>query len=55
MPFMIDYVCILFVGDGVKRRLRRIIQQHVGPGKNTGEKREVRCMIAYITSDGASR
>jgi hypothetical protein len=24
--FMIDYICVLFVGDGVKRRPRRIIR-----------------------------
>jgi hypothetical protein len=35
---VIDNLCALFVGDSVKRRSRRIIRQHVGLERNTGER-----------------
>jgi hypothetical protein len=36
---MIEYFPVLFVGDGVKSRPRRIIRQHAGLERNTGEVR----------------
>jgi hypothetical protein len=36
---MIDCLQGLFMGDGIKRRPRHIIQLHVGLGRNKGETR----------------
>jgi hypothetical protein len=36
---MAGCLCVLFVGDRVKRRPRRIIRYHVGKERNTGESR----------------
>jgi hypothetical protein len=35
-----DYLCVLSVGDGVKRWHRRIIRSRLGLERNTGEGRE---------------
>jgi hypothetical protein len=36
---MINYVCVLFVGDGVKLSSRLTIRQYVGLESKTGENR----------------
>jgi hypothetical protein len=36
---MTEYLCVLFVGYGVKRRPRRIIRYQMGRVRNTGESR----------------
>jgi hypothetical protein len=35
----VDYLCVLFVGDGIKRRPRCIVRKRVGLGRSTGESR----------------
>jgi hypothetical protein len=41
--FRIEYLCALFVGDGVKLRYRQIIRCHVGMESNTGENFYSKC------------
>jgi hypothetical protein len=51
--FTIDYLCSLFVGDGVKRQPRQIIRPHVGLKRNMGKSGEVtrNNTKTYITND----
>jgi hypothetical protein len=49
---MVGYLCMLFVGDGFKRRPRCIILLNVGLKRNTGESRRnaiVRNVLYQVT------
>jgi hypothetical protein len=35
---MIDYLCVIFGGDGVKRRPQRLIREHIDLEMITGER-----------------
>jgi hypothetical protein len=51
---MVDCMCVLVLGDGVKRRPRRTIRKRVGLKWDTGETWEANSAKAYITNDGHS-
>jgi hypothetical protein len=40
----VDYLCVLFVGDGIKRRPRCMFRKHVWDGRSTGETGDVKSL-----------
>jgi hypothetical protein len=38
----VDYLCVLFVGDGIKRRPRCTVRKHAREGRSTGETGDVK-------------
>jgi hypothetical protein len=53
--FVAVYLCMLFLGDGVKRRPRRIIGQHVGLQRNTEREGEFNRAERSVTNVVISR
>jgi hypothetical protein len=49
--FVIEYLCVLFVGDSVKRRPRRFIREHMGLEIIRENETDVSITEAYITKD----
>jgi hypothetical protein len=48
--FTINYLCVLFIGDGVKRRSRSIIRQQVERERNMeGSREESTYLVTMIT------
>jgi hypothetical protein len=47
----IDYLCVLFVVDGVKSRHRSVIRQYVGLERNMGEirRKKMRIYVEFPT------